>query len=577
VNESIEQINDSTVQSRASADQPIPHRREETAATEASHSARARWGTIAAIAAVFFISSGVGTAIPGPNEPHYLCKARHFADPTWCAGDFFLSSSNPHYWFYFLTGPLTLWMKFHWVALIGRCVSLLTVAWGWQRLGTALGLSGRSSLAAASLWLLMASIGSLSGEWIIGGYESKVPAWGLAFAAVADWIRCRRKQNFRATITSALLCGLSVSIHPVVGGWTAVVLGISELIGVIRPTEHDRTRRIQRWAIFTIVLMLSSLPGLLPLKDLFLEPSLSVTDKQYAGYIQVFWRLKHHLDPSTFSAQSWVHTGVLLFLITACLRLRSRSASASHTAAATTGTDSDVVRIVVSSILLAAAGFLIGWHSIPAERMTDWQWRAALLKFYPFRAIDGFLPVLTSMMIVSMWSLVRRRVSAGSSMPAESGNTPLYQVPIWLTVILCLSVPAVAWNQRNDVPSGYTQEQFDDWLNVCQWIRNHTDSEALVYTPRESFNFKWYAQRAEYITYKDCPQDPRGILEWNRRLWYLHDWTLKSSRDNRFSNLEVRRLHDETGINLIVTRILGPFETEPVFSGRHWKVYRIDK
>lgn len=80
------------------------------------------------------------------------------------------------------------------------------------------------------------------------------------------------------------------------------------------------------------------------------------------------------------------------------------------------------------------------------------------------------------------------------------------------------------------------------------------------------------AERAEYVCYKDCPQDAAGILEWNRRLWWLHDWTLKSSMDGIYDTGDLYKLRSETHCDFIVTRILGPFETRPVWKGKHWQI-----
>ena len=48
----------------------------------------------------FFIFSAVRAPVPAVNEPHYLSKAKHYWNPNWCRGDFFLESSNTHLVFY---------------------------------------------------------------------------------------------------------------------------------------------------------------------------------------------------------------------------------------------------------------------------------------------------------------------------------------------------------------------------------------------------------------------------------------------------------------------------------------------
>ena len=68
--------------------------------------------------------SGLRAPAPAVNEPHYLAKALHWVDPGWCAGDFFLESSNPHLVFYTLVGPGTSVLPFETVAWLGRLGSL---------------------------------------------------------------------------------------------------------------------------------------------------------------------------------------------------------------------------------------------------------------------------------------------------------------------------------------------------------------------------------------------------------------------------------------------------------------------
>ena len=53
--------------------------------------AQARWARyweVLLILLVFFIVGGAPA--PRVNEPHYLCRLKHFWDPTWAAGDLFL-------------------------------------------------------------------------------------------------------------------------------------------------------------------------------------------------------------------------------------------------------------------------------------------------------------------------------------------------------------------------------------------------------------------------------------------------------------------------------------------------------
>jgi hypothetical protein len=78
---------------------------------QAEHSRVGLWSTLF-IAGLFSAVSLLSSPFPGVNEPHYLAKARSFVDPTWCARDFFLTSANAHYCFFWLVGQLTQWLSF---------------------------------------------------------------------------------------------------------------------------------------------------------------------------------------------------------------------------------------------------------------------------------------------------------------------------------------------------------------------------------------------------------------------------------------------------------------------------------
>ena len=146
---------------------------------------------------------------------------------------------------------------------------------------------------------------------------------------------------------------------------------------------------------------------------------------------------------------------------------------------------------------------------------------------------------------------------------------------IVILIVSCAAPLALAWHGRVLAPPGYTTDQFAEWRDASQWIRENTPKNALVLTPRESSAFKWKAERAEYVCYKDCPQDTAGILTWNRRLWLLHDWTLKSSSDGCYDAADLTTLRRQTDCDYILTRILGPFDSAPLWQGQEWRIYSV--
>ena len=96
---------------------------------------RFAWMEIVLICGLFFLFAG--SPPPGVNEAHYLAKAKHFWDPHWCGRDLFLDSSNAHPVFFWLVGWITLICSLPTTAWVGRAVTWLLLAIGWQRLSWA--------------------------------------------------------------------------------------------------------------------------------------------------------------------------------------------------------------------------------------------------------------------------------------------------------------------------------------------------------------------------------------------------------------------------------------------------------
>ena len=324
-------------------------------------------------------------------------------------------------------------------------------------------------------------------------------------------------------------------------------------------------------AAFSCVTIVVALPGLVPALRMVLDRSLDKKDRELASFIQVFWRLKHHLDPTELMPAQWLYAGGLLlisivvFLIVRCHRRpvwQTPVPDGSRVVSPGLAVEPALLlKFFLASVVIAMVGVMIGWHVVEAQNMTGWEWRAALLKFYPFRTFDALLPIVAGLLV----ALLLQRLTVNR-----------WKKPAAVVLVVFCGLPLIpATLQRETVPTGYTADQFADWQAVCAWIHNETPHDAMFLTPRESFAFKWLAERAEYVCYKDCPQDAAGILEWNRRLWWLHHWTLKSSTDGVYHRSDLEKLRTETGCDFIVTRTLGPFETTPVWKGQHWQVIKV--
>ena len=504
---------------------------------------RSKWLVVATVWLSFLLTSLVSAPIPAVNEPHYLAKARHDWDPTWCANDLFLESFSAHRVFYQTFGWLTLWLDFATVAFVGRAISLALLAASWTSLVRRLQRDESSETTAAngsallSAWLFLGlqGIGNLSGEWLIGGFESKVIAFAFVFWAIAAMLS-------RRVILAAVCSGVAISFHPIVGLWHLAALGIAEL-----PKIKSHFNEWRRLLIAVGLLSVTSCFGLWPAIDML---RIAKPDETFAAnFIQVFYRLKHHLDPMDFGVSHFIGYGLLLAVWLSAMTWLRRKQSLS-------ASDRWWIGYVFAAALFAVGGLLAGWGPRPASLMPGFRWRMVLLKFYPFRLFDLLLPIAV--------------VSA----------LPKVVKPRWLWLVgasgLCWAMLAHHFfPPPNQLPSAMR----NDWRDVCRWVSANTPADAVFHTPFEAEAFKWFAQRAEYVNLKDCPQDAAGIVEWNHRLKLITKWSEKSFLDDEtYSADELRELVRQTNVRWAITRTRVPYEvpdSDLLYSNDTYKILRL--
>ncbi len=533
------------------------------------------WPMIAALWVSLMLYGAIAAPVPAVNEPHYLTKARHFWQPDWCASDFFLTSPNAHTVFYMTVGLFTHWFSFEESAWIGRAIAMSVLVLGWMSLTRHLLENRWSPLLACWMFLACTACGNFSGEWLVGGVEGKVLSYGLLFLSFGQFLDGR-------VVLAGGLAGLAVAFHPVVGVWGMLAFAGACLLrrrvrGTVQTENATNMRDIaSRSVIDTRRTVLSlgacavlALPGLIPVMRLLAESTSPQT--RFAGtYIQVYYRLAHHLDPMLFPRRAYLGYAGLLVVWGVLSRGQRQSAA-----------QSDFARIVLWSVGFAAAGILIGWGPRPASKMAFYVERMNLLKFYPFRLADVLVPVATSLAIVKWierWSDRAPQVIADTPLGRDSTGPSQRQSwrwsdASWIAVSLVLYGGAL-WRTRSVVEvNRYSGELRSDWLDACRWINRHLPEDAMIQAPHNGWAFKWFAERAEYVAFKDCPQDATGIVEWNRRLLFLKKWYEDQYSDQFYSADELRDLRRQTGITHLLTDRLGPLALEPIYRNETFQVY----
>jgi hypothetical protein len=457
-----------------------------------------RWlpAAVAEIAVVLAIFAAAGAwPTPDVNEAHYLTKARHFVEPTWCAGDFFLESPAAHGVFYRLMGPLAAEASLDRAAWVGRWLGWLSLAVGfWHAVRPLLSTTAARVLAAAVFSLALRHT-TAAGEWVIGGCEAKVFAWALVLGAAGEIARDRFAGAW-------LALAAATAVHPIVGGWGMVAVVLEWLV-----SGFPRSRPGLSTAVMLLAGAALAAVGIVP--ALRLSAGASVADRAAAAAIYVVERLPHHLLPRTF-ADGMVARHVLAILLLGAL---SRLAAAFPLPDAGGGTATARGRatgFTVAAITISLAGLTISLLEPFAPGFVH-----GLLRFYWFRLADGLVPLSLAVVVAA--------IVCGDGVKAvvPGRAAEIIRGVVVLAVVADIADQSRHWPLpgRSDlVARSDTKVLAGPWRDICLWVKDNTPADAVFLTPRGASSFTWRTGRREVVSWKNIPQDARSLLQWRARV-----------------------------------------------------------
>lgn len=306
------------------------------------------------------------------------------------------------------------------------------------------------------------------------------------------------------------------------------------------------------------VLLVGSVLALLPAASLVIGGEASTARE--ADRILLTWRVGHHTDPLLFPASAYVYYAGLLIVWWALSWFRPCRLPWGM-----------VQRFVAAALAITLVGLVIGWlpvwtaswpESLRVDRLAAW--RLWMLKFYPFRLADLVLPAAVALLTAEWFDPIA--IDHGEAAAAKR-RTGLALTAVWLGTLL---LPAPDAN-----PSLMSPAHYADWVATCGWLREHTPPDALIATANEDWAVKWFAERPEYVNFKDCPQDAAGVIEWWRRRRALVEWNRVARADGRVSEAELLQLRSQTGIDYLLVSRYGPIDAAPVHTQGPFRVFAL--
>jgi hypothetical protein len=473
-----------------------------------------------------------GSVCPDVNESHYMTKAKNFWDPSFCPNDLFLNSADAH-WFFFVTfGLATKFTSLPIATWIGRLVCWFALSYGWCRFATL--LAPIRLVGCSSVLLLLASIhwGQLAGEWVVGGCEAKCMAYafsflGLTAAARRDWP------------WTLVHFGIACAFHILTGGWIALALVLAVITRAIAKRFFPKwfgsdsndtfVKRSQGYKLACVLVgAMFFAVGLVP--ALALNFGVDTATTEMGAMIYVFARLPHHLRVYGFSNERWESHALLIFITMATAWIAwfiLRYGKEIRTSEQPDSLAPDYQLILMTcgvGVVFALIGTVID------VSLSSWavNWSANWLRYYWFRWNDVAWPVaLCTLVLASTYRLSRMSYQQSWRLAAQLFCWTILLVPGGM---LCTQ-RWYEFQSRDNIPpaddrslifanttQAVRQRTYDDWRNACQWIRTETPADSLWLTPRNQQTFKWNAQRAEVVCWKDSPQNATDLVEWNRRV-----------------------------------------------------------
>jgi hypothetical protein len=240
-----------------------------------------------------------------------------------------------------------------------------------------------------------------------------------------------------------------------------------------------------------------ALPGVLPgLLLTNVPPEMGAE----ANRIYVFERLSHHLAPLELSSEELTRRiqrfGVLILAFAGFSWYRSQHSPA----------DNALLRIQ-NWALMSLAISLIGlvWE---ATTINHHDLSASVLKYYWFRLADVAVPVAVAL---SIGSMLKSALQNQHRLAAIISTLIIATAFYWM-----VTTSTTRYAESNEIDT-YAARHAYGWQEACKWANENTPGDSLFMVPRRAYDFRWYAERPVFFTWKDVPQDAESLVQWWHR------------------------------------------------------------
>lgn len=397
-----------------------------------------------------------------------------FYNKEWLPADWYLNQSIPYrYLFNYPAGLLVDVSGFIPAIFIGRFFSYLLISLAFNLLIKILGSSNANSffLLAIVVHFSFFSNGIGAGEWMVGGFDTKVFAYAFVLLSFNTFLNGKPKGGW-------LFAGLALSFH--------VLIGLYHLICLI-PTLiiYEKKKNLIASLKCSPIYLLGGVFGIYSIAFYLIGYESTLSNAGFEAYVNI--GVPHHTIPSSFSRDTWIYltllTGINLFILKHVRDLRLKR----------------MVIYVLVSVMCFSLGLLVFYLTGSSH----------YLRYYFFRFADVILPLFTLLMIAKLMGEKYKGL----------------MVVKWI-VIIGIGVLTLPKIKHRLVTFSLSEEKIhlrhSRDIEMEQWIKQNTSKDHVFITNPDDRYFYINYERPVFVLNRQSPQSGVELIEWYERLKLLN-------------------------------------------------------
>lgn len=475
-----------------------------------SESKIGRYGIIFLIVFLFFFRYEISY-----NEMDVIPYAFSFFNKEWLPGDWYLNQSIPYrYLFNYPAGWMVDQLGFMGAIFLGRVISYALVSYAIYSLFNTLrgSQSNLFFLLALVIQFYFFSYGIGAGEWMIGGFDTKVFSYAFVLLSFNSLLVGKYKAEW-------LFGGMALSFHMLIGLYHLFCL----IPGSVFLKKTDLLLQLRRLPYYLI----GGAFGLYSVAFYLIDFEGALSNIGFDAYVNI--SVPHHTIPTNFPVKTWIFLSFFTCINFFVLKYKNIQLK-------------KIAVYVLASVACFLFGLLVFYYAGPSHH----------LKYYFFRFSDVLLPFYTLVMLAA---IADREIKMNSFIS--------WGIMLFMGVLMLPKINHRMLSFSTCYEEMHLRNSQD--MEMEQWIKKNTSKYQVFITRPDDMYFYINYERPVLVLTRHSPQSGEELIEWHQRLKLLNrgnDLESKEEVWNSYKHLtrsdleKISRLYPEVSY-LLMSKPIG--------------------